>query len=82
MSAEIIKFDKSVPTDPRTFLGMLISHADKIRGIVGVVIWDDDTFQVVNTVIPHSSHAFAAFLINEALRNELIREDMDEDSSK
>ena len=48
-------------------LGMLIGHSAKIRHINAVVIWDDDSYQVVNDRMKLGEQAFALIVMLRSL---------------
>lgn len=71
---QVTKIRPDVDSTPATLLGMLQGHADRIKRVIAVVVWDDDSYQVVNTKLAHSEHVFAAFVMNQELLRELDRE--------
>jgi hypothetical protein len=70
MAAKVVKINSNFSSTPQTLLGMLLGHADKIKGIGAVIIWDDDTYQMVNIPMKHSEHAMMIQIMQRALWQE------------
>lgn len=71
MPAQVVKIRSDDKSTPETILGMLLGHRDTIKHIVAVVIWDDDSYQMVNDSIALSEHAFAIAMMQRALFREM-----------
>ena len=67
MAAKVEKINVEQPASPKTLLGMLIGHSEKIDHIASVVIYNDGTYQLVNTKMPHSAMAFCSAIIQHAV---------------
>ena len=72
---KVLKIRPDVDSTPATLLGMMQGHSARIKKLIAVVVWDDDSYQVVNTKLQHSEHAFAAFMMEQALKKELEEEE-------
>lgn len=70
MPAEVKKI-RDFPSTPELTIGMLQGHAHKIKHIAAVVVWDDDTYQMVNDPMPLSTHAFAIAVMQKKLMDEI-----------
>ena len=68
MPAEVKKIRDDVQADPKMIVGMLNGYAGQIKHIAAVVIWDDDSFQIINDPMPLSKLAYAVAVMDRELR--------------
>lgn len=63
MSAVVKKIRPDMDSSPEIILGMLQGHSKQIKHIAAVVIWEDDSCQLVNDPMPKRDMAWllAAF---------------------
>lgn len=59
MSAKIKKIRPDIESTPQMILGMLNGHSSQIKHIAAVIVWDDDSYQLVNDVMTKRDLAFA-----------------------
>lgn len=71
MSAKLVKIRPDVDSTPEMLLGMLMGHKTKIKHIVAVVVWDDDSNQLVHDAMLKSDLAFALAVFQRDFFEEL-----------
>jgi hypothetical protein len=59
MPATVEKIRPDINATPETMLGMLRGHAGKIKHIAAVVVWEDESYQLVHDSMKKSDPAFA-----------------------
>jgi len=74
MAAEIKKIKPEMDSTPEMILGMLMTHRDKIKHIAAMVVWDDDSAQLVNDPMPHRDMAWLLATFQQQFFTELQEE--------
>lgn len=71
MSAEIKKIRPEIESTPQMILGMLNSYSPQIKHIAAVIVWDDDSYQLVNNVMTKRDLAFALAIFQREFYEDL-----------
>lgn len=60
MAAVVKKIRPDINATPEMLLGMMLGYVDQIKEFAGVIIWDDDSVQVVNTPMKMKELSYCA----------------------
>lgn len=70
MPAKIKKIG-DFPDSPELVIGVLASRVKQIKHIVGVVIWDDERYEMVCDAMPLPEYALAVHVLQRVLFREI-----------
>ena len=71
MTAEVKKIRPDLDATPEMILGMLKGYDKRIKHIAAVVVWDDDSYQLVNDPMTKRDLAFALAIFQREFFEEL-----------
>jgi len=75
MAGKVVKIRPDIDSTGATVAGMLAGHAAQVKHIMAVVIWEDDSYQVVNDPQPRSQMAFAITVLQKRLLDTFDQEE-------
>ena len=71
MAAEVKKIKPDMDATPEMILGMLMGYRGKIKHIAAVVVWEDDSYQLVNDPMEKRDLAWALAIFQREFFAEL-----------
>lgn len=70
MAAEVKKIRADLESTPEMVLGMLNGHGRRIKSLCAIIIWDDDSYQLVHNAMPLKDMAYGLALFQKEVLEE------------
>ena len=71
MPAELKKINPAMDSTPEMLLGMLLGYRHRIKHLAAVVIWDDDSYQLINDPMTKRDMAWSLAVFQKEFFDEL-----------
>ncbi len=71
MNAEVKKIRADVESTPEMVLGMLNGHSGRMKSLCAIVVWDDDSYQVVHNAMQLKDLTYGLALFQREVLEEL-----------